>query len=210
MTSYFEKYLGPVTLAHCPGCGGNFRLVRFRKWWGDKRILRSLCDACEPEKKISDMTPSERANAVAAGRVDLERALALDDAHDARVRQTHSVGTLKAHASQRRRNWNAAVLRTLRHERDWAQRYMENAASQEWEAFFRAYARALHDAVNRIEQRLKGKGRGAPLKPTMEEASPGYWLNADTRLKLKDLYSACPVVRGRRFYRDPAFLGWDF
>lgn len=210
MTSYFEKYLGPVTLAHCPGCGGNFRLVRFRKWWGDKRLLRDFCDACEPEKKLTDMTVNERANAVAAGRLPLDLALKIDDAQAERRRVARSMRAttqmLSAHSRERRRNWARAVTDLLRKERAWAELNQRTPASEEWDIFFQAYERVLTDALRRINAHITRKGQ--PLKPTMEEASPAHWVNANTRLKLRDLYSACPVVRGRKLYRDPAFLGW--
>ena len=211
-TSYFEKYLGPVTLAHCPGCGGNFRLVRFRKWWGDKRLLRELCDTCEPEKKLNEMTSNERANAVAAGRLPLDRALKIDDAQSERRRAARSMRAttqmLGAHSKERRRNWARALTDMLRRERTWAENNQRTPASEEWDTFFQAYERALTNALQRINLHIKRKG--APLKPSMEEARPEHWVFEDTRAKLRELYSACPVVRGRRLYRDPAFLAWDF
>lgn len=214
-TPYFEKYLGPVTLAHCAGCNRALRLVHFRKWWGNKRLLRTLCDACEPEKRLSEMTPEERANAAVAGRASsdfVQRINATQAANRAALTSEHiSKGRLRENNRTRRLNWSRAILHTLVTERAWAERNLQNPASEEWERFFEAYARVLKDALERINMRLRdaarGRGQGA-LKPTMEEVDPARWIFPETLVRLKDLYSACPVIRGRKPYRSPAMLAW--
>ena len=214
-TPYFEKYLGPATIAHCPGCDRALRLVHFRKWWGHKRLLRPLCETCEPQKKLSEMSPEERANAVHAGRTSLEIAQRINATHAARraeATSTHiSKGRLRENNKKRRLNWSRAILRTLTVERAWAERNLQNPASEEWERFFEAYARVLKDAIERINIKLRSAARGrgeGHLKPTMEEVDPRRWVFPETILKLKDMYSVCPVLRGRKPYRDPALLSW--
>ena len=221
-TPYFEKYLGPITVVTCPGCGGNFRMVHFRKWWGSKRVLRTLCIWCEPDKNLSEMTPEERASALEAQRFGAnarEVVERMNEKEAADKRYTLSRARLKQHNRTRRLHWSRAILHTLNVERAWAERNLQNPASEEWERFFEAYARVLRDAIERINMRLRDAARGvsranlggrnsSPLKPTMEEADPRRWVFPETILKLKDMYSVCPVLRGRKPYRDPALLSW--
>lgn len=221
-TPYFEKYLGPVTVVTCPGCGGNFRMVHFRKWWGSKRMLRTLCVWCEPEKRLSEMMPEERANALVAqrfGESAREAVSRMNEKESADKRYTLSRARLKQNNRTRRLNWSRAITHTLVTERAWAERNLQNPASEEWERFFEAYARVLKDALERINIKLRGAARGAsrgglagpassPLKPTMEEVDPARWIFPETLVRLKDLYSVCPVIRGRKPYRSPAMLAW--
>ena len=50
LTPYYTRYLHLGVQATCPGCRRTLRLHMFRKWWGEKRLLRTLCSVCEPAK----------------------------------------------------------------------------------------------------------------------------------------------------------------
>lgn len=212
-----------VTLAHCEGCDRTLRLAHFRKWWGDKRLLRTLCDVCEPQKKLAEMSPEERANAVASGRANPDVVQRINETHSvrqaARTSSNRSQGRLRANNRLRRINWGRAIVHTLNVERAWAERNLQNPASDEWERFFEAYARALRAALERINVYLRSAARGmsranlggrnsTPLKPTMEDVDFRRWVFPETLQRLKNLYSACPIMRGRKPYREPALVRW--
>ena len=209
-TPYFEKFIGRIPPTHCPGCGGAFPLADFRKWWGSKRILRSLCIRCEPNKTLSEMTPEQRANAVAwerpgATRVKV-RALNERDRVDRSRRASSAVRRVRSR--ERVRNWNEGILKLMRTERTWVERNLAGSpASDEWERFFEAYLRVLNDAISRIQLHAHAR-RGAPVAPTEAQCRPRTWVHEETLARLRSLYSACPVVRGRKTYRDPEFLSW--
>jgi len=211
-TPYFEKFIGRIPPTPCPGCGGAFPLADFRKWWGPKRILRSLCIRCEPNKPLSEMTPEERANAVAwerpgATRVKV-RALNERDRVDRSRRASSAVRRVRSR--ERVRNWNEGILKRMRTERTWVERNLAGSpASDEWERFFEAYLRVLNDAIARISVHAHARrGTGASVAPTDAQCQPRAWVYAETLARLRSLYSDCPVVRGRKTYRDPDFLSW--
>jgi hypothetical protein len=211
-TPYFEKFIGRIPPTHCPGCGGAFPLADFRKWWGSKRILRSLCIRCEPNKTLSEMTPEQRANAVAwerpgATRVKV-RALNERDRVDRSRRASSAVRRVRSR--ERVRNWNEGILKRMRTERTWVERNLAGSpASDEWERFFEAYLRVLNDAIARISVHAHARrGTGASVAPTDAQCQPRAWVHEETLARLRSLYSDCPVVRGRKMYRDPDFLSW--
>ena len=211
-TPYFEKFIGRIPPTPCPGCGGAFPLADFRKWWGSKRILRSLCIRCEPNKTLSEMTPEQRANAVAwerpgATRVKV-RALNERDRVDRSRRASSAVRRVRSR--ERVRNWNEGILKRMRTERTWVERNLAGSpASDEWERFFEAYLRVLNDAISRIQLHAHARrGTGASVAPTDAQCQPRAWVYAETLARLRSLYSDCPVVRGRKTYRDPDFLSW--
>jgi hypothetical protein len=209
MPTYFERFLGPPTYADCPSCGGRFRLVHFRKWWGTKRILREVCISCEPDKRLSDMTPDERVRAAEAGRPRANVLLVkqMNEREHAYLNQVKRSGqALRRRQSERLAAWKRALLSELTKERAWAKKNSIDPMSEEWGDFFDAYVRALDAALARA--RAKANQRGAAIEPTPVESDPATWVYAETRDKLRSLYSRCPVVRGRRLYRDPAFLTW--
>jgi hypothetical protein len=213
-TAYFEKFIGRIPPTPCPGCGGAFPLADFRKWWGPKRLLRSLCIRCEPNKTLSEMTPEQRANAVAWERpgATMERIQAMNERERIRERAAHSQRTSAAvgriRYRERVRNWNEGILKLMRTERTWVERNLAGSpASDEWERFFEAYLRVLNDAISRIQLHAHAR-RGAPVAPTEAQCRPCTWVHEETLARLRSLYSACPVVRGRKTYRDPEFLSW--
>lgn len=203
-TSYYDRFLHLGVRADCPGCGRTLRLHEFRKWWGSKRTLRTLCLQCEPEKSLAAMTPEERITALDNQRpyVTPMRVARLNEAEavDQRVRRVKSA-TLR-HKAQRTRNW-APVLRALTAEHTWAQQHAQFPGSPAWGEFFEAYATALADAIRRVRTISTGTGR---LTPLPEQAEPMHWLHEVTVHNLRRLYAACAPIPGRRLYRDPMFL----
>ena len=194
--------------ACCPGCKRTLPLQAFRKWWGSKRTLRTLCIHCEPEKSLEAMTPEERAQALDHPRpfATLARVTRLNEADATAQTQRRVKAATKRHAAQRTRNW-APVMRALRAELDWAQGHAlappPGAVGAAWGAFFAAYAAALTDAVRRARAASSGTSRLVPLP---EQTHALYWLEEITINNLRRLYSACAPIPGRRLYRDPLFL----
>ena len=211
-TPYFEKFIGRIPPTPCPGCGGAFPLADFRKWWGSKRILRSLCIRCEPNKTLSEMTPEQRANAVAWERPGATRVKvrALDERDRVDRSRRASSAVRRVRSRERVRNWNEGILKRMRTERTWVERNLAGSpASDEWERFFEAYLRVLNDAIARISVHAHARrGTGASVAPTDAQCQPRAWVYAETLARLRSLYSDCPVVRGRKTYRDPDFLSW--
>lgn len=203
-TAYYDRFLHLGVRADCPGCGRTLRLHEFRKWWGGKRTLRTLCLQCEPEKSLAAMTPEERTQALDNQRpyVTPTRVARLNEAEavDQRARRVKSA-TLR-HKAQRARNW-APVLRALTAEHTWAAQHAQFPGSPAWGEFFAAYAAALSDAIRRVRTISTGTGR---LTPLPEQAEPMHWLHDETVRTLRKLYSACAPIPGRRLYRDPMFL----
>lgn len=201
--SYYARFLHLGVQAACPGCGRTLRLHEFRKWWGSKRVLRTLCAACEPEKTLAEMTPDERLAAMNNQRpyATPARVEQLNEADRAAQHAARSGVAIKIKKAQRLRTW-APLVRLLRSERTWCVKNQLTPASEEWEDFFKGYEAALTNALYRLGL-IKSK-----RTPKAEETQPGHWLYPETCARLRELYSRCPVVRGRRLYRDPGFLEW--
>lgn len=192
-----------ITLAVCPGCDRALRLHEFRKWWGRKRLLRTLCIACEPERSLEDMTPEERERAV-----DNQRAYAtpmrvarLNEAEVQAERRRRSSGAKRRHSLARTQAW-APTLRVLRAERAWCQKNLLVPASPAWAAFFAAYSTALSDALRKamVAKRQSSSTTTVP--------QPRAFLYPETYRRLRELYGQCRPLPGRRMYRDPLCLSW--
>jgi len=203
-TSYYDRFLHLGVRADCPGCGRTLRLGEFRKWWGSKRTLRTLCPTCEPEKSLAAMTPEERITALDNQRpyVTPQRIARLNEAEIAEQRARRVKSATLRHKAERARNW-APVLRALQAEHIWAQGHAQFPGSPAWGEFFAAYAAALSDAIRRVRTISTGTGR---LTPLPEQAEPMHWLHDETVRSLRRLYAACAPIPGRRLYRDPMFL----
>lgn len=205
-TPYYQRFLHLGVQATCPGCGRTLRLHEFRKWWGKKRILRSLCAVCEPEKSFEAMTPTERLHAV-----DNQRPFATptrmhnQNAADIKAKVQRNLAKADKRVKSKRNEAWAPLLRELRQEKAWCVRNQITPAAPEWGTFFEAYEAALTDALRKV---LKHKGQITRIEPTPLECEPMRWLYPETLASLRRLYGACPVVRGRRLYRDPLCLSW--
>lgn len=206
MTTYYDRFLHLGVQATCPGCGTTLRLHEFRKWWGKRRILRTLCKACEPEKALEDMTPDERLHALDNQRpfatpVRIARLNAEDAA--AKVARARARGEKNA-TSRRIRAW-APLLKALNQERAWAIKNQITPHSPAWATFFESYEAALSDAIRRATQ-TRNQTRSITLNAT--QAEPTRWLYPETMRSLLRLYGQCVPPPGRKSYRDPAFLEW--
>jgi hypothetical protein len=202
---YYERFL---TKADCPRCGQARPLHEFRKWWGPKRMLRTLCVRCEPEKSLEQMTPEERITALDQQRayVTPVRVARLNEADAMAIQQRRSTGTRRRHAAERVRAWSP-TLKVLRAERLWAQQHAADPASPAWGRFFEAYEAALTDALRRaVAARGNASRTPSRIQPTPDQADPMHWLHDITINTLRRLYSDCAPVRGRKLYRDPLFL----
>lgn len=201
-----ERFAKPkklVPMATCPGCERLLKLHLFRKWWGTKRIKRTLCVDCEPERGLEDLKPAERAAMVDLGRARATptRVASLNEADAQAQRQRRATGAKRRHSMARTQAWSP-TLRVLRGERAWCRKNLITPASTEWRAFFEAYETALNAALQ-----LAGiKKRNSTS--TTEVPAPETFLYPETRQSLRRLYASCPVVRGRRLYRDPLCLSW--
>jgi hypothetical protein len=193
-----------ITLAVCPGCDRALRLHEFRKWWGSKRLLRTLCISCEPEKALEDMTPWERERAVDNQRpyATPMRVARLNEAEVQAERRRRSTGATRRHSQARTQAW-APVLRVLRAERAWCQKNLLSPASPAWAAFFSAYETALADALR------KAMARKAGTRSTTEVPEAHTFLYPETYRNLRALYGQCRPMPGRRLYRDPLCLAWS-
>lgn len=172
----------------CPGCKQELFRSKFRKWWHGKRVLRDLCIACEPGMPAPDAVLSE-----ARVRRDAEAKT-----------QRRVFATTAARRVERKRAW-ADVLRALRAERDWCfEKRIAPTVPPAWRTFFEAYEAALSAGIARAVQQRSQTTRTYLYD---HEQDPMHWLYPETKGRLKELYAVCPVVRGRRSYRDPLFLG---
>lgn len=205
------------TARACPQCGVMRLIKDFRRWRGSKRVLHDVCNTCEPDRKLSEMTPEQRLRAVEADRprARLFVVEAMNDAEQMARRHATSRERLAYHAKERRRAWREAIGERLAREHDWAkaslwrartlsaQGFAQGAA---WEEFFLSYEQVLRLMRERIE--VLSKKKYAPIKPTMEQCDPCHYADASTRASLRRMYSACRPIPGRRLYRDPWCLTW--
>lgn len=225
-------FRAPTTRA-CPQCGVLRLLKDYRRWRGGQRVLHALCNTCDPEKRFSEMTPTQRMRAVDADRPGA-RLLVIENMNDAEQmarRHATSRERLAYHAKERRKAWREAIGKRVADEHAWALRALSVAermagvvdgyspvmpnsrlaaphagAWAAWVEFFRSYAQVLRLMRERID--VLAKKKYAPVKPTPEQCDPCYYADASTRASLRRLYSACRPIPNRRMYRDPWCLSW--
>lgn len=213
-STYFDRFLRMHVRAECPGCARSLPLQAFRKWWGSKRTLRTLCAQCEPERAVTAMTPDERLSAMENQRpyATPARVTRLNEREAQASRRRRSTSAVRRHSRDRTQAW-APVLHALRKERDWCRgallklRAGAGAAALDgappWAAFFSAYETALNEAL-----RLAMLARNNRTQPRPEElAQPVHaYLHDGTLATLRALYGRCSPIRGRALYRDPQCL----
>ena len=192
-----------VPMATCPGCNTLLKLQAFRKWWGTKRIHRTLCIKCEPERTLESMTPEEREVLMLAGkpRVTPARVARLNAEEAEAERRRRSLAGKRRHSAVRTQAWSP-TMRVLREEKWWCMQHIEDAVTPEWRTFFEAYAAALTDALQRA------KIKKAQTSSTSAAPPPETFFFWETLQSLGRLYAACQVLRGRKHYRDPACIDW--
>lgn len=108
-----------IARRHCPECSTERPINEFRRWRGPHRVLHVVCNVCQPERKLNEMSDREREAAIALrkperyARERAERASKyrkkLRDG-DAMRRTTH------LRKVERIRNWNAAIGDAVREE----------------------------------------------------------------------------------------------
>jgi hypothetical protein len=192
------------------------RLIKdFRRWRGGKRVLHDVCNACDPEKALSEMTPKQRMRAVEADRPRARLVMVenMNDAEQMERRHATSRERLAYHAKERRKAWREGIGARVADEHEWAQRALSVAermagvgAWAAWVEFFRSYVQVLRLMRERID--VLAKQKYAPVKPTPEQCDPCYYADASTRASLRLLYGACRPIPGRKMYRDPWCLSW--
>lgn len=208
-------FRAPTTRA-CPQCGVLRLLKDYRRWRGGQRVLHALCNTCDPEKRFSEMTPTQRMRAVDADRPGA-RLLVIENMNDAEQmarRHATSRERLAYHAKERRKAWREAIGARVADEHAWALRALASAEqvrflernAENWVEFFRSYAQVMRLMRERID--VLAKKKYAPVKPTPEQCDPCYYADASTRASLRRLYSACRPIPNRRMYRDPWCLSW--
>lgn len=192
-----------VPVATCPGCNRLLKLQLFRKWWGVKRIHRTLCIECEPERRLENMTQAQREALASLGkpRVTPERLARLSAEEADAERRRRSLAGKRRHSAERTRAW-APTLRTLSAERAWCLMHLDRSPTPEWENFFNAYATALRDALTRA------KTKKLQTSSTSAAPPPEAFLTWETLLALGRLYASCQIIPGRRSYRVPACIDW--
>ena len=111
----------PIASRVCPECTAERPLQQFRRWHGAHRVLHEVCNVCQPERKLNEMSDREREAAIALrkperyARERAERAAQYRKklrAGDAMRRTTH------IRKLERIRNWNAAIGDAVREELD--------------------------------------------------------------------------------------------
>lgn len=203
------------TARACPQCGAMRLIKDFRRWRGGKRVLHDVCNACDPERRISELSPAQRMRAVDADR-PRARLLVVENMNDAereKRRQATSRERLAYHAKERRKAWREGIGARVADEHEWAQRALGVAermagvgAWAAWVEFFRSYVQVLRLMRERID--VLAKQKYAPIRPTAEQCDPCTYADASTRTSLRLLYSACRPIPGRKMYRDPWCLSW--
>ena len=203
-SDFYQRFYQLGVQATCPECARTLPLRDFRKWWGGKRLLRTLCGTCEPEKSLEELTQEQRQRAL-----DNERAYAtptrvanLNEAEADATRRRRSAGAKRRHREVRMQAWTP-MLHVLRTELDWCRKgKLAKNPSPERLVFFEAYEAALNAALH------LAKARRASASSTTQVPHPKEFMFPETRASLARLYAACAASRGRRLARDPVFLDW--
>lgn len=204
-SDYYKRFLHLGVQATCPECGITRPLREFRKWWGSKRLLRTLCRVCEPEKSLEELTPEQRQQAL-----DNQRAYATPtrvanlNANEAdATRRRRSTSAKRRHSVARTQAW-APLLHIFRTELDWCRKgRLGKYATQPHQDFFDAYEAALTDALARA------KAKRGNSTSTSQVPPPEAFMFPETRASLARLYAATSAAGKRRLSRDPAFIEWE-
>lgn len=235
-------FAGYPTLRTCPVCRVQMRLNHFRRWVstpaGDKRMLHDACNTCDPERTLSEMTPTQRLRAVEADH-PRARLMVVENMNDAeRSRALTSLkgrkrGELLArHAQERRRAWREAIGARVSAEHEWATRTLESMrlaalgagpvrstapSALQSQELAQTYAQSWVEFFTAYVQVLKlmktrihtlSNKAYSPIRPTPEQSLPDHYADANTRTSLRLLYGACKPLPGRRLMRDPWCLSW--
>lgn len=205
-----------ITQRECPLCREHRPLVDFRRMAGSKRVLHRICNVCDPEKKLSEMTPAQRLRAMEN---KYPRALAhiverMNERDQAAARAGQSLAAARRHQSIRSKAWHEALLTPLSRELAWAQDALRSAQGADsrygWAAFFEGYVSVLKDAQRQALQQLKARQHrvAAPVLPPPEDVDIHTYVFPESIAALRKAYAVCKPIPGRRMYRDPWCLSW--
>lgn len=106
----------------CTQCEKSRPLQLFRRFSGRKKILRTICNVCDPPRTLRQMTPAQRVQEVHYGRANplvVSSMAALERAQ--RYGFEVSGRSTRVQAGLRRRAWEAAILGPLQKEIYWAE-----------------------------------------------------------------------------------------
>lgn len=106
----------------CTQCEKSRPLQLFRRFSGRKKILRTICNVCDPPRTLRQMTPAQRVQEVHYGRANplvVSSMAALERAQ--RYGIEVSGRSTRVQAGLRRRAWEAAILGPLQKEIAWAE-----------------------------------------------------------------------------------------
>lgn len=207
-------FLGPRTTRQCPACMHARPLHQFRRWAAGKRVLHEVCNICIPDKRLSEMTPAQRIDALDTDKLSVKglRSIVVEqmNARELHLRRSKlRSSALKRHGHERRHHWSAAIFTKINRELEWIRRTRSTQRaldSPQWQEFLTAYAAVLKE-FNRLAL-VRYKRRAAPLKPTMEDANPLTYIFPETLTKLHALYAACAPYLFRRKVHTPWFIDW--
>lgn len=203
-SDFYQRFYQLGVQATCPECGITRPLRDFRKWWGGKRLLRTLCCVCEPEKSLEELTPVQRQQALDSQRsyATPTRIANLKESEAQAQRQRRSTGAKRRHSEARTQAW-APMLHIFRTELDWCRKgKLAKLLSPERLVFFEAYESALNAALQ-LAKHKRAHSTSTTLVP-----EPKEFMFPETRASLARLYAACAASRGRKLSRDPVFLDW--
>lgn len=213
----------PIVLKRCAECARELPLQLFRRRRGRKSHMADVCKVCNPERTLSKRSTTELKVLVEQGRANPVIVEAIK-----RRRREHWTRSLlparktQQYRTERRRNWNVLLLDGLRDELVYAKRRQREHAAEhaqylagergpvsaqcaQWVVFFEEYAQTLKKIINRAARLIPVPG--SPVKPTIDEINPRYWLSDDEFAALHITYSSCVYIPGRRA-RTPHFLRW--
>lgn len=221
----------------CTQCEKSRPLQLFRRFSGRKKIMRTLCNVCDPPRTLKQMTPRQRQNEIAWGRAHPLVVTSMAALERAKLYGVQVSGrSARIQAGLRRRAWEEVILGPLQREIAWAQelhaRYTHQVSlwdapgprqggglhpdlAAPWLAFTGAYAlllqRMLADARAELARAELAPDPHTGLRarnPTPAQADPCTYALAFEIGRLRRLYVACQPIPGRRAPRSPWLLSW--
>jgi hypothetical protein len=223
----------------CEQCAQSRPLQLFRRFAGRKKIMRSVCNVCDPPRTLKQMTKRQRAGEVAHGRVNWLIVAAMErQEHDA-YRNSQAGTSLLTQRRLRREAWAEAILTPLQKELTWAEsmrdRYTHQLSLWEhprpgirerfplhpdygrpWLAFFIYYAEVLRRMLDGARAEYARAAIAPhpdtglrPRNPTPEQADPCTYVFAHEIGRLRRLYAVCQPIPGRRTSRSPWLHSWE-
>lgn len=214
MTSEID--LSPV-FKRCLYCGNEYPIRFFRRWHMMKYRIMPTCNGCTPPKRLKEMTPMQRKQALETTHRNTSAAYV--EAMNQRQKDYNYNTKLPdlqyaRQARKRRANWREALIASVVDELRWAKaaliRYRKATATRPerkpYINFFEEYIKVLENLRDQTDTRANK--RGAPVTLTEEDKNPLTYIDPLRVSYLKELYNKCPVIPSTRLPRDPWFLYW--